>query len=120
LFAVLDDPNDENEVRAWLARITQAAPTELGAADQIEAASADGIAFSTIEASYSADVSLVTWRRTQPDPTAPRDDAPSHPLVRYPQRRRMDPLNEKGQAPPVDASFSPHSGDADSPDLMTS
>lgn len=68
LFAVLDDPADEDDVRAWLARIAQAVPTELGVADQIEAASADGIAFSTIEASYSADVSQVTWRRGQPDP----------------------------------------------------
>jgi hypothetical protein len=68
LFAVLDHPNDESEVRAWLARIAQAVPVELGVADQIEAASADGIAFSTIESSYSADVSLVTWRRDRPDP----------------------------------------------------
>jgi hypothetical protein len=68
LFAVLDNPADQDEVRAWLARIAQAVPTELGVADQIEAASADGIAFSTIETSYAADVSLVTWRRDQPDP----------------------------------------------------
>lgn len=68
LFAVLDDPADEDAVRVWLARIAGAVPRELGVADQIEAASADGIAFSTIEASYSADVSQVTWRRGQPDP----------------------------------------------------
>jgi hypothetical protein len=68
LFGVLDDAADEDEVRAWLARIAQAVPTELGVADRIEAADADGIAFSTIETSYSADVSLVTWRRDQPDP----------------------------------------------------
>jgi hypothetical protein len=37
-------------------------------ADQIEAAGASGIAFSTVEGSYAADVSLVTWRRDQPDP----------------------------------------------------
>jgi hypothetical protein len=46
LFAVLNGPDDEGDVRAWLARI----------------------AFSTIESSYSADVSLVTWRRDRPDP----------------------------------------------------
>jgi hypothetical protein len=68
LFAVLDDAADEGEMRAWLARISQVVPTELGVADQIEAATADGIAFSTIESSYSADVSQVTWRRGQPDP----------------------------------------------------
>jgi hypothetical protein len=55
-------------VRTWLSRIAQAVPTELGVADQIEAASADGIAFSTIESSYSADVSQVIWRRGQPNP----------------------------------------------------
>jgi hypothetical protein len=68
LFAVLDDPADEGDVRAWLARIAQAVPTDLGVADRIEAASADGIAFSTVEASYSADVSQITWRRGRPDP----------------------------------------------------
>jgi hypothetical protein len=68
LFGVLDNPDDESDVRAWLARISQAVPTELGMADRIEAAGAEGIAFSTIESSYSADVSLVTWRRDHPDP----------------------------------------------------
>ena len=68
LFAVLDDSADEAEVRSWLARIAQAVPTDLGLADQIEAADASGIAFSTIESSYAADVSLVTWRRDQPHP----------------------------------------------------
>lgn len=68
LFGVLDNPADEDEVRVWLARIVQAVPTELGVADRIEAATADGIAFSTIETSYSADVSQVTWRRGKPDP----------------------------------------------------
>lgn len=68
LFAVLDNADDESDVRAWLARVAQAVPLDLGVADQIEAASADGIAFSTIESAYSADVSQVTWRRDLPDP----------------------------------------------------
>ncbi len=68
LFAVLDNPDDEDDVRAWLARVAQAVPVDLGVADQIEAATADGIAFSTIESSYSADVSQVTWRRDRPKP----------------------------------------------------
>ena len=68
LFAVLDDPADEQDVRAWLARVSQAVPTDLGVANKIEAADASGIAFSTIETSYAADVSLVTWRREQPEP----------------------------------------------------
>jgi hypothetical protein len=68
LYAVLDDAADEDEVRAWLARVTMAVPTGLGVADEIEAASADGIPFSTIERSYSADVSQLTWPRSKPDP----------------------------------------------------
>lgn len=68
LFAVLDDSADEAEVRNWLAQVSQAVPTDLGLADQIEAADASGIAFSTIESSYAADVSLVTWRRDRQDP----------------------------------------------------
>lgn len=68
LFAVLDDPADEAVVRAWLALVAQAVPVALGVADQIEAAGADGIALSTIEISYSADVSQVTWPRSRPDP----------------------------------------------------
>ena len=69
LFAVLDNADDEDDVRAWLAQVAQAIPVDLGVADQIEAASADGIAFSTIESSYSADVSQVTWRRELPGPS---------------------------------------------------
>ena len=68
LIAVLDNPSDQAEVRAWLARVSQAVPTELGVADVIEAFDAARIAFATIESSYAADVSQVTWRRDQPDP----------------------------------------------------
>lgn len=68
LFAALEDPADHEEVRAWLARVSQAVPTDLEVADRIEAADASGIALPTIESSYAADVSLVTWRRDQPDP----------------------------------------------------
>lgn len=68
LMAVLDDPVDESEVRAWLGRVAQAVPASLGVADRIEAADASGIAFSTIESSYAADVSQITWRRDQQEP----------------------------------------------------
>ena len=68
LFAILEDPAEEAEIRTWLAGVSRAVPTDLGVADQIEAADASGIAFSTIESSYAADVSLVTWRRDQPEP----------------------------------------------------
>jgi hypothetical protein len=68
LFAVLDADVDEEEVRVWLAEVGTAIPTDLGIADRIEAATADGIAYSVIETSYAADVTQVTWRPGQPGP----------------------------------------------------
>ena len=68
LFAVLDGPTDEADARVWFARVAQAVPVELGVADQIETVTAEGIAFSTIEIRYSADVSQVTWPRNRPGP----------------------------------------------------
>jgi hypothetical protein len=68
LYAVLEDAADEREVRAWISRVAMAVPTTLGVADEIQAATADGIAISTVERSYSADVSQLTWSRGRPDP----------------------------------------------------
>lgn len=68
LYAILVDSRDEGAVRAWLAEVSNAVPTHLGIAVRIEAAHADGIALSTMESSYSADVSQVTWRRDGQDP----------------------------------------------------
>ena len=68
LFAVLDNATDEDPVRKWLAEVAVSVPNDLGIADQLEAATADGIAFSTIEQSYAADVTQVTWRPGQPGP----------------------------------------------------
>ncbi|MCL5047515.1 MAG: hypothetical protein M1374_01775 [Firmicutes bacterium] len=65
-FAVLDNSADEKKVRQWLARVANIIPIELGMADKIEPASADGIAFSVIENSYAADVSQVAWPKRQP------------------------------------------------------
>lgn len=68
LFAVLEDDVDEHKVRNWLSSIALDIPSDLDVADRIEAASASGISLQLIEDSYSADVSLVTWRRNNPDP----------------------------------------------------
>ncbi len=68
MFAILDAESDEEEVRVWLAEVSTAIPNDLGIADRIEAATADGIAYSVIETSYSADVTQVTWRRGQTGP----------------------------------------------------
>lgn len=66
LFAVLDNAHDEGAVRKWLAEVALSMPDDLGVADQLEAATADGIAFSTVEQSYAADVTQVTWRPGRP------------------------------------------------------
>ena len=68
LFAVLDAEADEENVRVWLAEVSTSIPTDLGVADRIEAATADGIAYSVIETSYAADVTQLTWRPGQPHP----------------------------------------------------
>lgn len=68
LFAVLDEPGDEQSVREWLAGIAQAIPAELGVADEIEAAPATGISLHLIETSYAADVTQLTWRPNRPEP----------------------------------------------------
>ncbi len=65
LFAVLDDPDDEDAIREWLAEVV---PSELGVADQIEAAPATGISLHLIETSYAADLSRLTWRPADPVP----------------------------------------------------
>jgi hypothetical protein len=68
LFAILENDADEHEVRNWLSSVALDIPSDLGVADRIEAASSSGISLQLIEDSYSADVSLVTWRRNNPDP----------------------------------------------------
>jgi hypothetical protein len=62
LFAVLDNEEDEDEVREWLSAISLEVPVDLGVADEIEAASARRISLELIETAYSADVSQLTWR----------------------------------------------------------
>ncbi len=52
----------------WLAEVGTSIPTDLGVADRIEAATADGIAYSVIETSYATDATQLTWRPGQPGP----------------------------------------------------
>jgi hypothetical protein len=68
LFAIIEHEDDENQVREWLAEIAKAVPTQLGIADEIEAAPATLISLHVIETSYAADVSSLTWRPSNPDP----------------------------------------------------
>jgi hypothetical protein len=59
---LLDNEEDEDEVREWLSAISLEVPVDLGVADEIEAASARRISLELIETAYSADVSQLTWR----------------------------------------------------------
>ncbi|WP_300607834.1 hypothetical protein [Trebonia sp.] len=68
LFAVLDQAADEPEVRVWLSDIALQIPPELGVADQIEAATAQGISLELVETAYSADITQLTWRPNTPSP----------------------------------------------------
>ena len=68
VFAVLERADDEQEAREWLSEIARAIPADLGVADQIEAATAEGISFHLIETSYAADVTQLTWRPGSPEP----------------------------------------------------
>jgi hypothetical protein len=69
LFAVLEEERDEELVREWLAGIASRVPPEMGIGDQFEAATAERISLQLIEQSYAADVTQLTWRPSEPEPT---------------------------------------------------
>lgn len=68
LVAVLDDPEDEDAVRVWLAEIARDVPAALGVAHRIEAAPATAVSLQLIESSFGADVTKITWRPGSPEP----------------------------------------------------
>lgn len=68
LFAVVDNAQDADTVREWLAGVARRIPAELGIGDELEAAPAERISLQLIEQSYAADVSQLTWRQAQPEP----------------------------------------------------
>jgi hypothetical protein len=68
LFAILEDDADRDEIRAWLSGISQDIPSELGIADEIEAAPVSEISLQLVQGSYAADVTEVTWRPNDPNP----------------------------------------------------
>lgn len=69
LFAVLEEERDEQPVREWLAGIASRVSPEIGIGDQFEAATAERISLQLIEQSYAADVTQLTWRPSEPEPT---------------------------------------------------
>lgn len=68
LFAVLENSEDRDAAREWLAEIATAIPETLGIADELDARAATGISLHLIETSYAADVAQLTWRPNTPDP----------------------------------------------------
>jgi hypothetical protein len=68
LYAVIEDPDDAERVRIWLADIALSVPEQLGVPDQLFAATAAEVSIEVLERSYAADVSRLTWRPNSPDP----------------------------------------------------
>jgi hypothetical protein len=68
LYAVLDNEEDRDAAREWLATIVMAVPRDLGVSDELDARAATGITLHLVETSYSADVTQLTWRPNTPDP----------------------------------------------------
>jgi|SRR5450755_926596 hypothetical protein len=69
LFAILEEASDEVLVREWLAGIASRVPPEMGIGDQFEAVTAERISLQLLEQSYAADVTQLTWRPSEPEPT---------------------------------------------------
>lgn len=66
LFAIIEKEEDIEIVREWLTDISRAVSPELGIADEIEAATAEGTSLHLIETSYAADATQVTWSTGSP------------------------------------------------------
>ena len=69
IFAIIEDQNSRDRVKAWLTQMTLRVPTELGILKRVEAETADMISIALLENSYSADVTQLTWKRSGPDPS---------------------------------------------------
>lgn len=61
LYAVITEEADPAEVREWLAERAFEVPDELGIVSDIQALTASQISYATIETSYCADLSQLTW-----------------------------------------------------------
>jgi hypothetical protein len=61
LYGVITDNADKGKIREWLADCALQVPTDLGVPSTIEAVPASEISFATIETSYCADLSQLTW-----------------------------------------------------------
>lgn len=67
LVAIIENASDDEDVRVWLAGLSQEVPLELGVADRIEVGTAEEISIDVVETSYAADLSDLTWREGVPD-----------------------------------------------------
>lgn len=61
LFAVTTDGADVVKIREWLAGCALEVSVDLGVPSEIEALTASQISYATIETSYCADLSQLTW-----------------------------------------------------------
>lgn len=67
LFAILENQQDQDAIRLWLAGIARHVPAELGVADQLDAATAEETSFALVESAFAADVTQVTWAGHEPE-----------------------------------------------------
>jgi hypothetical protein len=66
LYGVLNESADKVKAREWLAECALQVPTDLGIPSTIEAALTSEISFATIETSYCAELSQLTWMGEEP------------------------------------------------------
>ena len=61
LYGMITENADRTKIREWLAECALQVPRSLGVASRIEATPASEVSFATIETSYCADLSQLTW-----------------------------------------------------------
>lgn len=61
LYGMITENADAAKIREWLAECALQVPVDLGVPSAIEALSASQVSFATIETSYCADLSQLTW-----------------------------------------------------------
>jgi hypothetical protein len=61
LYAMITEDGDVAKIREWLAACALQVPADLGLASAIEALPASQMSYATVETSYCADLSQLTW-----------------------------------------------------------
>lgn len=71
LYGVIADGADRAKIREWLAECALQVPASLGVPSEIEAVSASGVSLATVETSYCADLSQLTWMGVEASEAGP-------------------------------------------------